>query len=334
MKIMLCSMLVLAAVSLRAEEFTYTGQPRVDEPQLAWRDEAHLAPAADRVRVAAYNIEHFTDGIADGPDRTLESVQRQAEQAAGFLNEINPDVILLMETENTNSLRALNAHLKPAFPVAYITRLGDGAQDDQKMNLAVLSRLPVLSTTEMDFGPLTGPGRPTRGFLRAILDLGDAHRLVVYAVHLKSNFGHRPRNIAQRHATMDMIARDARELAASDPTVQWEMLVAGDTNVDPESPEFAGDISLKPLKDWKDLWRGRPLHERTTVPTRYGDPALEFPPACFDRLFASSALTQTPWQVGEPQALARGVDTRRANSKPGDGEHVSDHYPIYVDIVR
>ncbi len=49
----------------------------------------------------------------------------------------------------------------------------------------------------------------------------------------------------------------------------------------------AGDPSLKPLSDWKDLWRGRPLAERTTLPTRYGDPKLEFPPACFDRLFAS-----------------------------------------------
>lgn len=334
MKLQFTMLALLTATAVYAEEFTYTGQPRVEEPQRAWRDAARELPVGDQVRVAAYNIEHFTDGLNDGPDRTPELVQRQAEQAAAILNEIKPDVLLLMETESTNSLLALNAFLKPDFPVAYITRLGDGAPDEQKMNLAVLSRLPVQSTTEVDFGPLSGPGRPTRGFLRATLDLGQGHRLVVYVVHLKSNFGHRPRNIAQRHATMEMIAQDARALAASDASVQWEMLVAGDTNVDPESPEFAGDRSLRPLKDWKDLWRGRPLIERTTVPTRYGDPALEFPPACFDRLFASTALTQPPWQVGEPQALARGVDTRRVDSKPGDGEHVSDHYPVYVDIVR
>ena len=328
-------MIVLATACLaRGEEFTFTGKARVDEPVLAWLDTAHLSPVGDRVRVASYNIEHFTDGQGDDPSRTAEWVQNQARRAAELINEMDPQVLLVMEIENTNSLAILNRNLKTPFATAYITRLGDGPPDDQKLNLAVLSRLPIASATEVDFGPLSGPGRPTRGFLRAILDLGDQHRLVLYAVHLKSNFGHRPRNIAQRVHTMEMIADDAHALMQGDPSVQWEMLVAGDTNVDPELPEFAGDPSLKPLKDWKDLWRGRPLAERTTLPTRYGDPKLEFPPACFDRLFASSALTSTPWQVGEPQAIPKGVDTREVNRRPGDGEHVSDHYPIYVDVIR
>lgn len=334
MKKMSWIIVLLTAGLARAEEFTFTGQARVDEPVLAWLDAARLSPVGDRVRVASYNIEHFTDGQGDDPDRTQEWVQNQARRAAEFINEMNPDVLLLMETENTNSLNILNGFLKPPFATAYITRLGDGTGNEEKLNLAVLSRLPVTSATEVDFGPLSGPGRPTRGFLRAIMDLGDQHRLVVYAVHLKSNFGHRPRNIAQRVHTMEMIAENANALVQSEPGVQWEMLVAGDTNVDPELPEFAGDPSLKPLNDWKDLWRGRPLAERTTLPTRYGDPKLEFPPACFDRLFASSALTSTPWQVGEPQAIPKGVDTRQVNRRPGDGEHVSDHYPIYVDVIR
>lgn len=329
------ALLVAALVATaRAEEFTFTGTARTESPVLAWSEPGALPVAGDRLRVAAYNIEHFTDGRGDGPDRTAERVQQQARGAAALLNEIQPQVLLLMEVESTQSLAVLNAHLQPPFPVAYITRLGDGSSDDQKMNLAILSRLPVAAATEVDFGPLQGPGRPTRGFLRAELDLGASHRLVLYAVHLKSNFGHRPRNIAQRQSTLEMIAEDARKLAASDPSVKWEMLVAGDTNVDPELPEFAGDPSLKPLKDWKDLWRGRPLAERTTVPTRYGDPALEFPPACFDRLFASPGLTEAPWKAGAPQTLPRGVDTRRVNSLPGEGEHISDHYPVYVDLLK
>ena len=326
-------LLLLVAVA-RAQDFTYQGEPIHEAATLAWREAAPVVVPGKAIRVAAYNIEHFTDGLGDGPERTAERVDRQARMAAGLLNEINAQMVVLMETESTNSLLALRDHLNPAYAEAYITRLGDGAKDDQKMNLAVLSRLPLLDVKEVDFGPLTGPGRPTRGFLRATADLGEGHRLVVYAVHLKSNFGHRPRNIAQRRATLEMIAQDARELASSDPAIQWEMLVAGDTNVDPESPEFAGDASLKPLKDWKDLWRGRPLAERTTVPTRYGDPALEFPPACFDRLFASSALTQSPWVAGSPAAIAKGVETRRVDAKPGEGDHISDHYPVYVDLVR
>lgn len=328
--------LIVLGLSLRAqaEEFGFKGEPRTEAAVVGWARPDAVRQPGERVRVASYNIEHFTDGIGDDPDRTPDRVRGQAQRAAALLNEIKADVVLLMEIENTNSLVALNTYLDPAYPQAYITRLGDGAPDEQKLNLAVLSQFPVQEAREVDFGPLTGPGRPTRGFLRATIELGDQHRLVVYAVHLKSNFGHRPRNIAQRQHTMEMIAADARALAASDPTVQWEMLVAGDTNVDPDQPEFAGDPSLKPLKDWKDLWRGRPLAERTTVPTRYGDPALEFPPACFDRLFASTGLSEAPWKVGEPQAVPRGVDTRRVNAKPGEGEHISDHYPVYVDLVR
>ena len=326
---------LLALVGLaQAQEFTYQGEALNEPAVLAWREASLTVVPGETIRVAAYNIEHFTDGLGDGPERTPERLDRQARMAAGLLNSIKAQVVLLMETESTNSLAALRTHLDPAYAEAYITQLGDGAKDDQKMNLAVLSRLPLVEVKEVDFGPLTGPGRPTRGFLRAIADLGDGHRLVVYAVHLKSNFGHRPRNIAQRRATLEMIAQDARALAASDPSIQWEMLVAGDTNVDPELPEFAGDASLKPLKEWKDLWRGRPLTERTTVPTRYGDPALEFPPACFDRLFASPALTQSPWVAGSPQAIAKGVQTQRVDAKPGEGDHISDHYPVYVDLVR
>ena len=326
--------LAVLAGTAGADEFTYAGQPRVEPTQPAWsRPEAMRAPG-ERIRVASYNIEHFTDGVGDGPERTPERMQEQARRAARLLDEIKPDILLVMEVENAASLAALNGFLSDPLPEARVTRLGDGSNDDQKMNLAVLSRFPLAGQQETDFGPLTGPGRPTRGFIRAEVDLGEGHRLVLYAVHLKSNFGHRPRNIAQRKATLELIAADARALAASRPDLTWEMLVAGDTNVDPELPEFAGDPSLQPLKEWKDLWRGRPLADRTTLPTRYGDPALEFPPACFDRLFASRELLQSPWKVGAPQVLQKGVDTRRVTSMPGEGEHISDHYPIYVDVIR
>jgi hypothetical protein len=65
-------------------------------------------------------------GQGDDPDRTQEWVQNQARRAAEFINEMNPDVLLLMETENTNSLNILNGFLKAPFATAYITRLGDG----------------------------------------------------------------------------------------------------------------------------------------------------------------------------------------------------------------
>ena len=326
---------LLLLLSARAEEFAFKGQVRTEEPLTAWR---HATPdsvaTSGTFRVAAYNLEHFTDAVGDDPARTSARLHRQARRAAELLNEINAALVLLMEIENADALKVLGTYLTPRYAEACITRLGDGSPDESKLNLAVLSRWPLAGVKEVDFGPLTGPGRPTRGYLRAILELDGPHRLVLYVVHLKSNFGNRPRNIAQRVHTLELIAEDARALAASDPSLQWEMLVAGDTNVDPELPEFAGDESLAPLREWKDLWRGRPLHERITIPTRYGEPALEFPPACFDRLFASRELTRPPWVAGAPHVLPRGVETRQVTVRPGEGEHVSDHYPVYVDLTR
>lgn len=320
--------------SSRAQSnFTFTGTVQHDAPVVAWQYPDKAKPAGDRVRVAFYNIENFTDAEDDGPDRTLELAHTQASGAASLLNEINPDVMVVAEIENERSLAMLNDALAKPFPFGWITKLGDGSQDRPKLNFALLSRIPPLDLVELDFGSLNGPGRPPRGSVRATFDLGDDHRLVVYGVHLKSNYGYRPRNMHQRKNAMQLVASDAREVQKNSAAT-WELVLVGDCNVDPEAPEFAGDWSLKPLRNWADLWRGTPLNERTTVPTRYGDPALEFPPVCFDRIFAAGDATNLPWRVGAPGVLQSGVNTKRVGTLPGQDGHVSDHYPVWVDLMR
>lgn len=330
--------IVLAAVMAtagRAEEaFPSSGEPAVAAPAVAFEDRGALAPVGDRLRVAAYNIENFTDAEGDGDDRTAENMKSQARGAAANLDEIGADVVLVIEIENAAALRALNEALARPYPAGYITHLGEGAPDEQKLNIAALSRVPLADLREIDFGPLTGAGRPTRGVMRVQVDLGAQRRLAVYAVHLKSNYGYRPRNMYKRRHALQLVMQDAKALRESDPAVTWEMVVIGDMNVDPELPEFSGDWSLTPLRGWKDVWRGRPLHERTTIPTRYGDPAMEFPPACFDRIYVGADLTNFPWRVGEPGVVQKGVQTRNVKALPGQEGHVSDHYPVYVDLLR
>lgn len=321
-----------ATASLAQSPYVFEGVSIVTDLQPAWSGPAERV--GDRVRVASYNIENFSDGFGDGGERTPERVRSQSSLAASFIDEIDPHVIVLMEIENAKSLKILNDALKKPFPLAYVTKLGDGSDDEQKLNLAVLSRIPVEQVTETDFGPLRGPGRPTRGILRTVVALDPERRLAIYSLHLKSNFGNRQRNIAQRTYTTQKVRDDAEALRAAQPQYQWEMIVAGDMNIDPELPEFQGDTSLKPLAGWRDLWVGRPIHERTTVPTRFGDSNLEFPPAAFDRILTSADLGVAPWVAGEAQVLPKGVFSRDVNSLPGDNGHVSDHYPVWVDLTR
>lgn len=324
----------LAAAAFAEEAFPMKGEIRLDTPLAAWGRADEGQPPGPRVRVALYNIENFTDAVDDGPDRTPELFQAQARWAAGHLAEIDADLVFVLEIENATALRALNDALPRPYPSGYVTQLGDGAQDRPKLNLALLSRLPLADVRELDFGPLQGAGRPARGSLRATVDLGDGHRLVVYSAHLKSNFGYRPRNMYQRRHALQLITRDAKALVQQDPALKWELLVVGDMNVDPELPEFARDWSLSPLRGWKDLWRGRPIHERMTIPTRYGDAALEFPPACFDRIYAGADLTNFPWVAQGAGSVQKGTHTKNVKVLPGQEGHVSDHFPVYVDLVR
>lgn len=332
------ALLVLAAsaAGVRAEEaFPMSGEVRHDPLRTVFEDRVGLRPVGDRLRVASYNIENFTDGINDGDERTEDLARAQAALAAALIEEIDPDLVMVIEIENGASLQLLNAAMKKPYPAGYITDFGDDKPDQQKLNLAVLTRVPLAELRELDFSPLTGAGRPPRGTLHVQVDLGGKHRLAAYLVHLKSNYGYKPRNLYQRRHAMQLVAKDAKDLLQQKPGTTWEFLVLGDVNVDPEQAQFARDWSMSPLRrGWKDLWRGRPLHERTTLATRYGDPALEFPPACFDRFYAGADLTNLPWKVAEPQVLQKGTHTRDVKVLPGVDGHVSDHYPVYVDILR
>ena len=54
----------------------------------------------------------------------------------------------------------------------------------------------------------------------------------------------------------------------------------------------------------------------------------------FDRLFANDELAASPWKAGTTQNLPEGTDTKNSHTPPGTDGHVSDHYPVYVDIVK
>lgn len=291
------------------------------------------AHGRERIRVAFYNLENFTDGEGDGPDRTPERVTAQARDAAELIDEIQPDILFLAEIENAQALRILNTSLANPFPFGWIARFGVEDGQTEKLHAALLSRFAPDEVVELDFGAMQGGGRPPRGALRAVFDLGDGHHLAAYTVHLKSNYGYRPRNMYKRKHALQPIAEDARALKKQKGAM-WEILLLGDFNVDPDSPEFEDDWSLSPLRGWADLWRGTPLDARATVPTRYGDPEREFPPACFDRIYAYGDATNAPWRVSAPAVLQRGVHTKNVNVLPGDAGHVSDHHPVWVDLTR
>lgn len=301
------------------------------------------APAIpDRIRIATYNLEHFTDGRHDGPERTPDRFIAHAQDAAAIIAEADPDILMLQEVENGRVLEFLNEQFAHPYPFMYVTKLHHSSGETDKLNLALLSRLRPVQVRQLGFHRLAGPARPSRGALAAEFGLGRGCRLLIYDIHLKSNFGEAFYNQAQRGIALHYIAADAvaetyqNTLATNDTFT----LILGDTNVDPETPAFAADPSLEPLAGaFTDLWLGRPIGERTTIPTRQagdtGDPLLVFPPSAFDRVFVSRNLTGAgPWRASPPQAIQRGTDTTNNLTPPGVNGHVSDHHLVYVDLTR
>lgn len=284
-------------------------------------------------RVVTYNIENFGDGVGD-KGRTPEIAAAHARDAAALIARFDPDLVVLQEIENSKALALLNEALPRPYPTGYITDFRPRSGRIGDHNVAILSRMPVEDVVERDFGAMTGDVVPTRGFLRCTIPLPGDRRLVVYGTHLKSNYGRKDRNRAQRRIAMEAIRADADEVLRGPGAAQVELLLAGDVNTDPDSREFADDPTLDAFRGWIDLWRGRPLSERGTCPTRRGDPTREFPPAAFDRILVAPAMTNRPWVVSPPRMLAEGVNTKDVFALPGTGRgHVSDHHPVAVDIA-
>lgn len=295
------------------------------------------APAGvpDRIRVATYNVEHFSDGRGDEPERTPALVAEQARLAAAVIAEASPDILFLQEVENAAVVELLNDQFLEPYPYAYITTLRYSSGKKDKLNLAMLSRIPPRRVRQISFSRLDyGSANPARGLLAASFNTGPGQRLLAYNIHLKSNFGEAHRNQARRSIALSLLAADAAAEKSKAFPNQMDVLVLGDTNVDPENEQFAADESLYPLAGgFDDLWLGRPIEERVTIPMRQGeDPEMVFEDACFDRIFASRSFRNGPWRAGAPESLKKSVATHNNQLLPGMDGNASDHYLVWVDL--
>lgn len=313
----------------------YEGQPEVKDAVQALEEPARYDEPGETVRIVSYNIQDFWEGTEEGR-RSWAKADRQAQLAGAILDEINADIAILQEMHNAPMVAFLNERLDEPYAIGYATQFGSTVDRSSRLNLGVLSRFPVKHVKELDLTVVEGAGRPSRGALRFEVDLDEEVSLLIYNVHLKANWGDQQRNISQRLNALTLVIEDWQTWQADrDADRTWEVIIAGDFNIDPGTDQFDGDPSLGPLDDFIDLWAGRPLEERITVPTRYGDPNLEFPPVAFDRFYVSPGFEQGPWIAGQPYVLSKGVHIDDSKAIPGeDDTTASDHYPVYIDLYR
>lgn len=333
---LLSGAMVQAELPFSAREAQFGGKPHIELAQQVLHQPVSVPLTSDEVELMIWNLEHFSDGKGDWTGKTIEASKGQSKHAAALIDSIGPDILMIFEIENREMVDRLTSSLTKKFSYAWITNFGSDLGKPVTQNIALFSRYALKGVREIDFEALTGPGRPPRGLLSFFLQLDEKHRLLVYAVHLKANVGDQQAAMIRRWNAMRLIALDAKTVRAEHPDYEWEVVVCGDMNTDPESKEFVKDPTLQPLLSvgFIDPWLGGDAQANVTHPVRAGSP-YQHSAIAFDRFVFSADLSRDPWRAETPRAVHRGVGIADANLKPGvTAEHISDHYPVLMKIQR
>ena len=303
----------------------YQGAPQIiidSIAQLAWADGTPLVaaettlelpapgPRAAGVRIVTWNLENFLDSYddpytADEQTRPPSVSEARMQRVASALRLLNADVVCLQEVENRGLLEEFNRRMLAGL--GYEAVLVEG-NDGRGIDVAMLTRLPVLSVTSHRNLRFPGPDGLTR-FRRDLLrvELGGALAADVYVVHLKSQLGD-----AQADAVREAEARTAAAIVAGELAVDpdYRALVAGDFN------EVADRPTLR-------IFRGAGLRDPLA-----GSKAYSYHPAAhrsrIDYLLCSASLAAT---LVEDSA-------RVVSELPGVAlREASDHFPVVLELT-
>ena len=234
-------------------------------------------PLTEPVRFLAYNLKNYLTYTKETPDGKI-SRSKPAQEIAALVEIItaaNPHILGICEIGTTKDLEDLQNRLKSqgiTLPHSQLTR---GA--DQTRSLAILSRFPIVKTTEPQQSHFTLNGLKLQ-ISRSILDTtiqlpGQQIRLL--GVHLKSK---RPSQIANqaliRKNESILLRKHIDSILTENP--ETELLVYGDMNDSRRSSTLDSvrgrsnsplSLSILELKDsrsesWTHYWSQEDIYSR------------------------------------------------------------------------
>jgi endonuclease/exonuclease/phosphatase family metal-dependent hydrolase len=251
------------------------------------------------IRIVAWNLEWFP-GHKPDPSPDAETLHMEVAKAA--LAELNPAVLLLEEVRDWASAEEL-CKAVPGLQVQVTSKF-----EPRPQNQVVASKFPADSGWSEVWHP--DIVSPPRGYAFAAIELPGQHFLLTYALHLKSNLGDLPNDIAMREASTKQLLEHVPEMVQLyGRRAHVAVVVGGDLNTSLDDPAFSSDHTLSALKAAGFHWthEGVAFASRTTIPGKGG-----FPDNCFDHIFTA------------------GLGTPTAEVKPYVG--ISDHNPVVLDV--
>jgi len=204
---------------------------------------------AEQVTIITWNLKWFPGG-----GKTSTPAERIVHMSAAkdALMGVSPDVICAQEIRNWEvftELATIRPDLVPNVVSAYRDSPQGGAISIQQIGIA--SRMPAVGAWSEAFR--VAPESPPRGFSFVALQLQDGRHLLVYSVHLKSNLGDLPENIARREeAAEQLVAHAAKMEEAYKPVAA--SVICGDFNTDPTGGQFAEEKTFSILESAGFIW--------------------------------------------------------------------------------
>jgi len=203
----------------------------------------------DTLNVVTWNIEHFVDEhdnpyIDNGRENNpSDELPERRKTLAKALKAIDADVVIFQELESDSYLRM--------FADKYLSNMGYEVfaaleSPDWYMNVVMMSRVPmglfhsyahintpIPGQTDDEGNPASQTFINNRMWTADLL-VNDNYQLTLTGVHLKAGRG--DRNRAWREGQINLLRNHHRMLMAQNP--QRNMVVMGDLNSTPDSPEF------------------------------------------------------------------------------------------------
>jgi endonuclease/exonuclease/phosphatase (EEP) superfamily protein YafD len=249
---------------------------------------AFPSSAAKSITTAYWNIQWFPGGR---PNATRGEESRQIASVHRDMAQLNTDLLGMEEVRDFDYATVAVQPFR-GFKVDVCSNFPPREDQNRPQQVAIASRLQPMSAWAEAWKSGSAV-TPPRGFAFAAYQIAPKHMLLVYAVHLKSNRGALPENMAIREESIHQLRAHMRAMTdayGKFGALTW--IVGGDFNTAPDKPRFASEKTIRVLfaDGFQWNWQNVPATQRITLP-----PDNRYPAACFDHIFYRGAKLRRAW---------------------------------------
>jgi endonuclease/exonuclease/phosphatase family metal-dependent hydrolase len=193
--------------------------------------------AGKNTTIATWNLEWYPDRDQSAAPSNIAAAN--IEKISAVIAEMSPDIFCAQEIKDPEAFSGMMEAL--GYSVQFISEFR-GAQE-----IAIASKFDADLVGQEEFQK--AEATPPRGMVFALFRLAD-YDLLVYSLHLKSNFGGIVETTPQREESARQIVDHVQRLKKEESLDASRLVVilAGDFNTDPFRPDWKEDRTLRILE--------------------------------------------------------------------------------------